>query len=76
MFDSEGSTIGIRLRSMRGEKWAVSGSKGGLFYDRSQQIVKEKFAVIVEGPTDTAGDAAKLARAPAEYASIPAGRTK
>jgi hypothetical protein len=53
MRSGAGRVCGIRLRSEDGAKWAVTGSKEGLFYcpvlpDRIDEIV------LCEGPTDTA----------------------
>lgn len=52
MRDGDGSIIGIRLRSYEGRKWAVSGSRSGLFYSPDMQQCEE--IVVLEGPTDTA----------------------
>jgi len=52
MRDDRGNPIGIRLRSEDGDKWAVRGSRAGLFAPRGQ--TPEPPLVIVEGPTDTA----------------------
>lgn len=51
MMNSSKDIIGIRLRNDKGEKWAVKGSKAGLFLPTfdSKEIV-----YIVEGPTDLA----------------------
>ena len=51
MRDHEGDTVGIRLRDKAGKKWAVTGSKEGLFFWRN---VIGRTTWIVEGPTDTA----------------------
>ena len=50
MKDEYGNTIGIRLRSERGEKWAVRGSRAGLFYGGEPSGI----VYVLEGPTDTA----------------------
>lgn len=50
MKDADGNIIGIRLRSESGHKWAVKGSRAGLFYAEGEAPE----AVICEGPTDTA----------------------
>lgn len=51
MCDFRGCTIGIRLRDKNGKKWAVKGSKQGLFISESLP----KFDLYVtEGPTDCA----------------------
>lgn len=52
MRDEHGGIIGIRLRSMTGRKWAVSGSREGLFYPVAKNT--NPVAVVCEGPTDTA----------------------
>jgi hypothetical protein len=52
MRDGAGRTVGIRLRSEDGRKWAVRGSREGLFYPES--VPERHVAVICEGPTDTA----------------------
>jgi len=54
MRDSDGNVIGIRLRNFIGKKWAVSGSKDGLFFDPALELGEERELVICEGPTDTA----------------------
>jgi hypothetical protein len=46
-----GMAVGIRLRSENGEKWAVKGSKQGLFLP---YMTVQPTAYIVEGPTDCA----------------------
>lgn len=51
MRDSRGDVVGIRLRSNGGKKWAVAGSKEGLFHG-AIQIGRQ--IVICEGPTDAA----------------------
>lgn len=50
MRDWAGNIIGIRLRDLAGHKWAVTGSRSGLFYTEGQA----KTVVLAEGPTDTA----------------------
>lgn len=45
-----GETIGIRLRDMNGAKWAVKGSRAGLFYAEGES----RTVLVLEGPTDTA----------------------
>lgn len=52
MRDGDGKIVGIRLRSDAGQKWAVKGSKEGLFYPES--VPPDHVAVVCEGPTDTA----------------------
>lgn len=51
MRNGYGSVVGIRLRSEDGSKFAVKGSKQGLFLPYSKP---HKTAYIVEGPTDCA----------------------
>lgn len=51
MRDGNYQTIGVRLRDDHGRKWAITGSKSGIFYPLVQT---PKLAVICEGPTDTA----------------------
>jgi 5S rRNA maturation endonuclease (ribonuclease M5) len=51
MVDAYGAMVGIRLRDDQGNKWAVKGSRQGLFIPYSQP---EELLVICEGPTDTA----------------------
>jgi hypothetical protein len=50
MRDGLGKMVGVRLRNQKGEKWAVKGSKQGLFLP---YLNPEKQAVFVEGATDT-----------------------
>lgn len=50
MRDAAGRIIGIRLRRESGFKWAVAGSRNGLFF--SQPLDHQ--VVVCEGPTDTA----------------------
>lgn len=52
MRDGSGKTVGIRLRNESGKKWAVSGSREGLFYPESHS--DDPVAIVCEGPTDTA----------------------
>lgn len=52
MRDGNGKMVGIRLRGDNGDKWAVKGSKEGLFYAEGQP--QDHIAVVCEGPTDTA----------------------
>ena len=54
MRDAEGKVVGIRLRNSTGDKWAVSGSHDGLFFDPSLTLGEDRELVICEGPTDTA----------------------
>ena len=52
MKDEGGRVIGIRLRDERGRKWAVRGSKSGLFIPEGQTPAECLY--VVEGPTDAA----------------------
>lgn len=52
MRDGVGNVVGIRLRADDGRKWAVRGSREGLFYP--ERSPPDHTAVICEGPTDTA----------------------
>jgi hypothetical protein len=52
MRDGYGRTVGVRLRGDNGDKWAVKGSKEGLFYPES--VPPDHVAIVCEGPTDTA----------------------
>ncbi len=52
MRDGSGRTVGIRLRAEDGRKWAVTGSREGLFYP--ERVPQDHVAVVCEGPTDTA----------------------
>jgi hypothetical protein len=51
MFDGYGNRIGIRLRNIEGNKWAVTGSQAGIFVPNHPP---EKRMFVVEGPTNTA----------------------
>lgn len=51
MKNAAGEMIGIRLRDNEGNKWAVKGSKQGLFLS---EFGCEPVAYVLEGPTDTA----------------------
>lgn len=52
MRDGLGNAVGIRLRNKEGKKWAVTGSRQGLFF--AQSIEWSDPVYICEGPTDTA----------------------
>ncbi len=52
MRDGNGEIVGVRLRSESGSKWAIPGSKPGLFYDPNRRMSDP--VLICEGPTDTA----------------------
>lgn len=51
MRDGDDSIIGIRLRNDKAEKWAVKGSRQGLFVPRCET---QKLVYLCEGPTSTA----------------------
>jgi 5S rRNA maturation endonuclease (ribonuclease M5) len=51
MKDGYGNYIGIRLRNAEGRKWAVTGSRAGIFIPK---IPPRRRMMITEGPTDTA----------------------
>jgi hypothetical protein len=52
MLDAEEIIIGIRIRHASGKKWAITGSRSGLFIPAA--LVGWGPLVIVEGPTDCA----------------------
>jgi hypothetical protein len=54
MKDASGRVIGIRLRNDAGDKWAVKGSKSGLFIPDDYSHMEDRVAYLVEGPTDLA----------------------
>ena len=51
MRDGEGKDIGIHLRNRDGEKWAVKGSRNGLFIP---QVDKQEIVYLPEGMSNTA----------------------
>ena len=51
MVDAYGSTVGIRLRGDDGRKWAVRGSRQGMFMGRGGA---QETVWVTEGPTDAA----------------------
>lgn len=51
MRDGFGNVIGVRLRNDEGRKWAIKGSKQGLFVTCNPA---PQTAFVCEGPTDTA----------------------
>lgn len=53
MFRNGQRLIGIRLRSLSGKKWAIKGSRQGLFMPLDWPSSR-KGVLICEGPTDTA----------------------
>jgi len=52
MFRHERRLLGIRMRGTDGRKWAIKGSKQGLFIPKG--IPADKAIFVCEGPTDTA----------------------
>jgi len=52
MFDGKRQPIGIRLRAESGRKWAVSGSRNGLFWPHG--LAGGGPLLVAEGPTDVA----------------------
>ena len=57
MLDHDINFIGLRLRDQSGHKWAVKGSKAGLFYPQWIHLERNDSNhtfFICEGPTDTA----------------------
>lgn len=51
MKDGYGNYIGIRIRNLLGQKWAVTGSQAGIFVPA---VKPERRMFVAEGPTDTA----------------------
>jgi hypothetical protein len=51
MFDGKEEFTGIRLRSETGQKWALRGSRQGIFLPSMEP---QEEALVVEGPTDAA----------------------
>lgn len=54
MKSPDGAVIGIRLRNGAGDKWAVKGSRAGLFIPDDYSYMPERIVYLVEGPTDLA----------------------
>ena len=54
MFRHRRRLIGIRVRSVSGKKFAIKGSKQGLFLPRGWDDDPSRGLLICEGPTDTA----------------------
>lgn len=54
MLDDTGKAVGVRLRNDKGRKWAIPGSKQGLFYDPRMKASGDRVFYVCEGPTDTA----------------------
>lgn len=55
MRDGDNNIIGIRLRTSAGKKWAVTGSRNGVFipqYIKQENIDKQRTVFVCEGPTD------------------------
>jgi hypothetical protein len=52
MRDGKNEMVGIRLRNEEGKKWAIKGSRQGLFIP--QRIEAKSPCLITEGPTDCA----------------------
>jgi len=55
MYDGRLNVVGIRLRSSEGKKWAVKGSRAGVFVPwryRPSDWNNRGHVVVVEGPTD------------------------
>ena len=50
MHNGEGDVVGIRLRNDQGKKWAVTGSRAGIFIPTN--IPPQDIVWIPEGPTD------------------------
>ena len=53
MFDAQGEPCGLRLRNEAGDKWALKGSRQGIFI-ADAWIDPPADIVVVEGPTDAA----------------------
>lgn len=51
MKDGHGNYIGIRIRNLAAQKWAVTGSQAGIFIPQVKPAAR---MFLVEGPTDTA----------------------
>jgi DNA primase len=52
MCDGKHRPIGIRLRAENGKKWAIRGSRNGLFWP--EDLTGSGPLLVCEGPTDTA----------------------
>jgi len=52
MSNAKHETIGVRLRAEDGRKWAVAGSRNGLFWP--DNLAEVGPLLVCEGPTDTA----------------------
>lgn len=53
MYDGAGNIVGIRLRSISGFKWAIPGSRQGVFVPMPA-VKHNRVVFLPEGPTDTA----------------------
>jgi hypothetical protein len=53
MRDGAGHVVGIRLRGTDGRKWAVKGSRQGIFFSDTLNTCADRL-LICEGPTDCA----------------------
>jgi hypothetical protein len=53
MYDGHQEMIGVRLRADNGRKWAVTGSRNGLFWPTGL-ATQADLLIVCEGPTDTA----------------------
>jgi phage/plasmid primase-like uncharacterized protein len=51
MKDGYGNAVGVRLRANDGRKWAVRGSRQGIFLPETEP---QRRVYVCEGPTDTA----------------------
>lgn len=54
MWDGRGKMIGMRLRSLNGQKWCVPGSFNGIFHPICVASNADSLLMICEGPTDCA----------------------
>lgn len=54
MKNAQNVIVGARLRSVQGIKWAVTGSRQGVFIPSDRLLTSHKIAFVPEGPTDTA----------------------
>lgn len=53
MRGEDGRIIGLRLRNVEGQKWAITGSRNGLFFDPGG-LLAARTVYLCEGPTDQA----------------------
>lgn len=54
MRNGSGDVVGIRLRNDSGRKWAVRGSRSGIFHCNAISEPRPRIAYLPEGPTDSA----------------------